>query len=278
MTSIWGRYVELQIGSEIYTNDNFDIEFNIENTTGAEAGTAEIAIYNLADVTKTKIKKDEPIQLKAGYESSGYGIIFIGKIDKNYDKIEGADVKTVIEALDAMKDLLKGESIVKYSPKGTSISTIIEELFGEAEVAIGTIADPGITLENDRTEEGTPYAIAQRYVEYANGEIKKATGEEGSTWRIYVRNNTGFFVEGATKLIVEAVVLSSKTGLMEAVEDKDEEAEIELRVKTLLQWKIAVDSIVSLESKLATGTYKVIEYKHIGNDNSYYTEAGLGAI
>jgi len=277
MTEVWGRYVELQIGSEVFTNSDFDISFSIENTTGSEAGSAEISIYNLADTTKVKIVKDTVIQLKAGYESSGYGIIFVGKIDKTHDKIEGADVETVIEALDAMKDLLKGESTRKFSAKGTSVSTIIEELFTEAGIAIGTIEDCGVVLDNIFMEVGTPYAIAERYTQYVNGELKKATGKEG-TWRIYVRNNTGFFVEGATKLTVEAVVLSSETGLMEAVEDKDEEAGIELRVKTLLQWKIAVDSIVALKSKYATGTYKVIEYKHIGNDNSYYTEAGLGAI
>jgi len=277
MTEIWGRHTELQIGGDIFTNTDFDISFKVENSTEPNAGSAEIEIYNLSDTTKAKIKKDEPIQLKAGYESSGYGIIFLGKIDKVHDKTEGADVKTVMEALDAMKDLLKGESITKFSPKGTSVSAIIKELFSEAEVAIGTIEDPGITLENDRTEKGTPYIIAELYAEYVNGEIKKVSREEG-TWRIYVRNNTGFFVEGATKLPVEAIVLSSETGLMEAVKDEDEEADIELRIKSLLQWKIAADSIISLKSKTATGTYKVKEYKHIASGNNYYTEMGLGAI
>lgn len=277
MTKIWGRYIELQVGSEVFTNDDFDIEFKVENTTGSEAGNAEISIYNLADITKAKIVKDTPIQLKAGYESSGYGVIFLGKIDKTHDKTEGADIKTTIEALDIMKKLLKGKSIRKFSPKGTSVSTIIEELFDEAAVAIGTIEDPGIVLENIYMEVGTPYAIAERYVDYVNGEIKKETGEE-DTWRIYIRNNTGFFVESATKLTVEAIVLSSETGLMEAMEDEDEEADISIRIKSLLQWQIAADSILQLESKTATGAFKVKEYKHIARGDSYYTEAGLGAI
>ena len=277
MVELWARYIELQIGSTVFSNSDFDIGFKVENTTGSEAGSAEITIYNLVDTTKTKIKKDEPIQLKAGYESSGYGIIFLGKIDKVYDKTEGADIKTTIEALDAMIDLLKGEHIRKFSPEGTSVSTIIGELFDEAEVAIGTIENCEVVLDTIFMEEGTPYAIAERYAEFVNGEIKKATGEEG-TWRIYVRNNTGFFVESATKLTVEAIVLSSETGLMEAVEDKDEEADISIRIKSLLQWQIAVDSILQLESKQATGAYKVKEYKHIARGDSYYTEAKLGAI
>lgn len=277
MTELWGRYIELQIGNVVFTSDDFDISFKVENTIGSEAGSAEITIYNLANTTKAKIVKDTAIQLKAGYESSGYGIIFLGKIDKVYGKTEGGDIKTTIEALDAMIDLLKGEHIRKFSPKGTAVSTIIEELFTVAGVAIGTIEDCEVTLDNIFMEEGTPYAIAERYADFVNGKIKKATGEEG-TWRIYVRNNTGFFVESATKLSVEAIVLSSETGLMEVVSDIDEEAGIELRIKTLLQWKIAADSIIFLESKQATGTYKIIKYKHIAQGDSYYTEAGLGVI
>ena len=277
MTTIWGRYIELQIGNEIFTNDDFDISFKIENTTGSEAGSAEISIYNLNDITKTKVIKDAPIQLKAGYESSGYGIIFLGKIDKFHDKIEGGDIKTVIEALDAMRDLLKGETIRKFSPKGAPVSTIIEELFITAGIAIGVIKDPGVTLESIFMEVGAPYAIAERYMDFVNGEIKKATDEEG-TWRIYIENNTGFFVEASTKRSIEAIVLSSETGLLEAIKDKDEDAKIELKIKCLLQWKIMADSIILLESKQATGTYKVKEYKHIASGNSYYTEARLGAI
>jgi hypothetical protein len=77
---------------------------------------------------------------------------------------------------------------------------------------------------------------------------------------------------------VEAVVLSSETGLLEVIKSEEEETGATLKIKCLLQWKIAADSIISLESQQATGTYKVEEYKHVASGNDFYTEAKLGVV
>ena len=129
MSEFWDRYVELQVGSVIITLDDLDIEFEIENNEETSAGTAEIAVYNLGQ-SKSAFKKDEMVQLKAGYRSD-YGIIFYGKIDKVWDERDGADVKTVLQASDLTKQLFMAKPICKVYPRGTSIAAIVADLFVE---------------------------------------------------------------------------------------------------------------------------------------------------
>jgi len=105
LVEFWNRMIELQVGSTVITLDDLDIEFVIENDDESKAGTAEIAIYNLGK-SKSAFKKDELVQLKAGYKDD-YGIIFYGKIDKVWDEKDGADIKTVVQASDMTKQLAK---------------------------------------------------------------------------------------------------------------------------------------------------------------------------
>jgi hypothetical protein len=48
-------------------------------------------------LSKAKIKKYTPIQLKAGYKDD-YGIIFYGTVDEVWDEWQRGDVKTVVQA------------------------------------------------------------------------------------------------------------------------------------------------------------------------------------
>jgi len=282
----WLRWVEVQIGSLLITIDDLDIEFTVENNTDNKAGQAEIAIYNLSDSSKSKIKKGEIIQLKAGYRDD-YGIIFYGTIDKKWDEREGADVKTVIQASDSTKQLWQSGYVVKKYPKGTSVANIVRDMFSMAGVPVGKIEDPGVVLQKDMIFKGSPKRIVETCLNIINGNIAKGWGNvppdvaiqrlNQDGWTAYVKNNMGYLVKKSFK-DVEAIVLSSETGLMEVIPEESEDAKIDYRIRCLLCWKASQDSIIKLESIKASGVFVVKEYKHVCRMDDYYSELGVKAL
>ncbi len=281
MSELFDRYYELQIGDLLITIDDLDIEFTVENDTNNQSGTAEITIFNLSDSSKAKIKKDTPIQLKAGYKDD-YGIIFYGTVDKVWDEWQQGDVKTVVQALDATKQLFRGSYMVRTYPAGMPVATIVKDVFSAAGVPVGLIEDPGITLTKTMTFEGSPYQILQTCIGLANGEIVKQRQVSPDlllleSWTAYVKNNMGYFVRREYKE-VEAVVLSSETGLMEVTPQESEDSTIDYRVRCLLQWKASQDSIIKLESIRVSGLFKVVEFKHVCKRDEFYSELGVKAV
>jgi len=282
---IWDRYYELQISSLLITIDDLDIEFKVENSNKENASKAEIVIYNLSDATKSKIKKDDTIQLKAGYRND-FGIIFYGMVDKVTEEWEGGDVKTIVRGVDSTKILFEQTKIIKTYPKGTAVKTIVEEMFSLGSVPVGRVDDPGVKLPKDMTFIDTPYGIIQQMVRLTNGELLKGiTGDAAlvreamntSCFTAYIENNLGYFVRRDFKGN-EVIVLSSETGLMEVTEQEDENAEIDYRVRCLLNWKCCTDALVQLNSYKVSGVFKVVEYSHVCKGEEYYSELGVKAI
>ena len=283
----WLRYVELQLSSGLFiTSDDLDIEFTVENDTDNKAGQAEIAIYNLSASSKSKIKKGEIIQLKAGYRDD-YGIIFYGTIDKKWDEREGADVKTVIQASDSTKQLWQSGYVVKKYPKGTPVANIVRDMFSMAGVPVGKIEDPGVVLQKDMIFKGSPKRIVETCLNIINGNIAKGWGNvppdvalqrlNQDGWTAYVKNNMGYLVKKSFK-DVEVIVLSSETGLMEVIPEESEDAKIDYRIRCLLCWNAGQDSVIKLESIKASGVFVVKEYKHVCRMDAYYSELGVKAL
>jgi hypothetical protein len=287
---LFDRYIELQCGSLLITLDDLDIEFTVENDDKNSAGQAEIAVYNLGQ-SKSAFKKDELVQLKAGYRDD-YGIIFYGKIDKVWDEKVGADVKTVIQASDLTKQLFKAKPICKRYPKGTPITKIVQDLFNEAGIPIGKIEDPGITLDRDRVFGGkttsTPHTVLnEEILPLVNGTILKGRrldgalarlGEMAELYTCYVgQDGMGYFVRKSFKDRT-AIVLDSESGLMEVQDVSEEGKTSAYKVRCLLNWKIRQNTIVQINSLNVSGNFKVTKFKHVCREDEYYTEAEVSPL
>ncbi len=289
MSELFDRYVELQIGSTLVTLDDLDIEFSVENDNESTAGQAEIAVYNLGS-SKSAFKKDELVQLKAGYRSD-YGIIFYGKIQKVWDERDGADVKTILQAADLTREMWMRKPICKKYAKGTPITTIVQELFSEAGIPIGKIDDPGVTLQKDMVLGGkttsTPYTVMnEEILPLVNGELLKGVQLDGGLKRLtqetgiytcYVKNGMGYFVRKDFQDRT-VIVLDSESGLMDVEDVSSEDEQTAYRVRCLLQWKINQDSIVQINSVTARGNFKVSKFKHVCKGEEYYTETEVSPL
>ncbi|ADB58530.1 hypothetical protein [Archaeoglobus profundus] len=289
MPEFWDRMVELQVGSTVITLDDLDIEFVIENDDESKAGTAEIAVYNLGQ-SKSAFKKDELVQLKAGYKDD-YGIVFYGKIDKVWDERDGADVKTVLQASDMTKQLFMAKPICKKYPKGTSIADIVKDLFAEAGIPVGKIEDPGITLEKDMvfggTTTSTPHAIlTEQILPLVNGNKIKGLqldgalariGEISDLYTVFVgQDGMGYFVK--RNYNAEAIVLDSESGLMEVQDVSEEGKKSAYKVRCIFNWRIRQGTLVQINSITVSGNFKVTKFKHVCRGEEYYTEAEVSPL
>ncbi len=269
MSEFFDRYVEIHVGSALFTLDDFDIEFSVENDEEDTAGQAEIAFYNLAS-SKSALKKDELVQAKAGYRDD-YGIIFYGKIDKVWSEKDGADVKTIVQASDMTKQLFEAVPIVKKYPAGTSIASIVSDLLSIAAIPVGKIEDPGLTLKKDMVFGGkttsTPYVVlTEEVLPLVNGAVE-------DEYTFYVKDGMGYFVKRDFKEQI-AIVLDAESGLLE-VQEVSEDDQTKYRVRCLLNWKIRQGTLVQLNSSVASGNFKVTKFKHVCKGEEYFTEAEI---
>jgi len=273
MTDLWLRYVDLTVGSLNFNSDNFDIEFEVEKKE-SEAKTAIITIYNLSQQTREKIKKDDIVELKAGYKSD-FGMVFYGKVVDVYAELKRADEATVIECTDSTAELSKETVVVSY-PAGTDAAQVIRDLCKYCSIPIGKIDNTGFKFEKPYTFPGTPAEIIEDVVRFCNGKLRQQTSFEPVVSPSYlqyyftIENNLAYFVQGL-KLVYEAEVLESDTGLLEVTKVKEQDQD-KFKIRALLKWRIQVGKPVVVKSVKLSGQFNVSACKHICKGEEYYTE------
>jgi len=279
MTNLWLRYIDLTIGSLNFNSDNFDIEFKVEKKED-EAKTAIITIYNISQQTREKIKKDDIVELKAGYKED-YGTIFYGKVVNVDFELKGADEATIVECTDVSVDLKKDHLVVNY-PAGTDAAQVVRDVCSYAAIPIGRIDDTGYKFEKSYTFPGTPYDIILDVIKFCNGKLRQelqdmpylrkmlSSVEFGREYVFTIENNMAYFVRGA-KMIYEAEVLESDTGLLDVSKVKSEDKD-KFKIRALLRWRIQVGKPVVIKSVKLDGQFNVSAYKHVCKGEEYYTE------
>lgn len=271
MSEFWNRYVELQVANKVFTLDEYDIEFEVENSDSM-AGQSEIAIWNLGE-SKNIFKTGELIQLKAGYKDD-FGIIFYGKIDKLRQEKDGADVKTTAICSDLTKMLFEKKKVFKIYREGTAINSIIQELLSESGIPVGKLEDPKIKLEKQMVFGGNPESTVYNVIQHEI--IPFVNGKSDKKYKFYIGvDGLAYFVDENFK-DATAIVLESESGLMDVYDVSDET--VKFRVKCLLNWKIRQNIIVQIRSFAVNGNFKVLKFKHVCNRENYYTEAEVVPI
>jgi hypothetical protein len=292
--TLFGRSVEMQIGQRVFTLDAFDIEFTIDNQVG-KSGTdvqpsarAEISIWNLADDSIALFAVHATIQIRAGY-AGDLDTILLGTIKSATPERDGADVKLAILATDNLANLNANIPLTLTFPKGTSFITIVSAILAKSNIPIGVLSDPGVSLPSDFTVEGLTSADCMAQVLQEVNGLRAKKGLTG-LWQLYTVNGLAYFVE-PTYLDVTVAVLSAATGLLEITRnendnlistlpddgsddsippsvtgdsnsDYDYTPSITYTLTCLMQNKIQMGSVVSIESSTYTGLGKVLKYTH----------------
>ena len=236
----------------------FTIEFDIIRNSYASANTSSIRIYNLAEDTRNKIRKDrwettvyKDIILAAGYGTDYLTTIFAGNISQAWSVREGNNMITQIESYDGGEAFAASTSNVNFV-KGTPYVAMILRLMADLnKVSIGEIGKfPGVILKGNTYSGNTPHLLSQLTGQsfFIDNQVAHCLGDD----------------ETLTPNLTDIFQINSSMGLL-GTPIKEEQYyvfdilfEPRLRIGQQIQITSTTNSIVN------SNTYKVVGIKHRG--------------
>jgi hypothetical protein len=273
----FGRIYSLEFGPREGSGllvDNLRISFAVEKSLEKFPNNSTIKIYNLSASSRAFIENEKSVVvLKAGYGTAKKGI-FTGDIAMVSHRQEGPDIVTNVEAGDGLSSFINSRIDISMAP-GSTVRNVIDVLKNAFGVVSGEIQG----LNQDR--------------EYLNGhtmsgpvrdELDNLAETDGLEWSIQdnklqmLPRNSGaslpaFLLNASTGLIgtpyktkiVNDSILSKKDG---------KEKENGLHCVSLLNGEITPGRLLRIETKLLTGTFKVVRVRHFGDfeGNEWFSE------
>lgn len=263
-SGLYGHTVIIQIGDVTINSSELDCEFDIPFDDDTEANEAEIIVYNLSDLTIQNIKKGNPITVIAGY-GSDTGVIFNGIISKSGSYYSGEDRVTEIHAID--KPELKEQELKSISyAGGTPADRILQDLLGMTGLPVAVFTPKRDYVYKDKaTVDGGLMENIRRYAQVCGVSAYICKGQ------IYVRH----ILEGDGL----DFTLSADTGLLELSEFEEEQTSEDFKdtvhgyeMTMLLQHRITTASLVNLQSRNVSGTFRVREGSHTYDGTDFLTK------
>lgn len=260
----FGRTVKIQVAGLTITND-LDLEFTVPFDDDTEPNEAEITVYNLSRKTVGLLKPDTELTITAGY-GSDTGVIFSGVITKAKTKWDNLDKITTIYVIDDVEVQKRDIEAISFKP-GVKASYVLKTLVGKLKLPIAVFRvrydhtySEALTVSGNLMENINTYAEVCGVSAYINKR------------KVYVRHlsdgdDLGFTVNADTGLI------GSPEEFTEEVDNEDYTETVNgVKFKILLEHRISTASIVKIQSRDISGTYRVREGQHVCNETDFYTE------
>lgn len=115
---------------------------SIKKDNNKDPNKSEITIVNLSDDTVNYINKNirnnVAVALAVGYEGQTLNLVFKGTVQWVSDTFDGTDRNTTLHCVDGGINLSLARSSKSY-PKGTKVSTIINDLVGDLGTPVGNV-------------------------------------------------------------------------------------------------------------------------------------------
>ena len=254
------------------------INFSIEKADTETPNSARISLWNLSKPQLAILNEtDCQVVLRAGYDNT-MPLIFVGTISYAYTELDGADRETVIEAVDGRVELR--DSFVSLSYSGSINSkTIIQAI----------AVNMGVTVTFSHNARFYDFPNGFSYVGSARTALDKACSSSGLQWQIQngilqIKNKNDVMARNAYVLSADSgligipkKVMISSDGFTTDVEGGGDEVRPGYEVEYFLNGAIGISDFVRLESKVATGYFRVytIEMKGDNIDGDWTATARL---
>lgn len=247
----------------------FRVVFSISKNAVEEPNKAHITVYNLADTTSARIGEKDlgRIVLQAGYEGS-VGVLFEGNVIQVTRTKQGADVITSIEAGD-------GDKAYSYAIVSRSLASgyTQSDVVGEA---IRAMTGKGATgSDTTAVNSKTKYPRGRVIFQSARTTAREVARAEDCEWsiqdgKVVFCKREGLLGKG------EGFLISPATGMIGSpVVDKDG-----VTVECCLNPGLRIYEQVKIESRFASGVYKILAVEHSGDThgNTWSTRIRCGSV
>ena len=263
-SGLYQHSVIIKTGDVTIDNQDLDVEFEIPFDDDTEADEAEIIVYNISDLTIQNIKKDAQISVTAGYWSDT-GVIFSGVISKVKTYYSGEDRATEIYAIDQASLQERELKSISYA-KGTTASKILRDLVSQVGLPVAVFSPKrDHTYKDKSTVDGGLMENIRKYAKVCGVSAYICKGQ------IYVRH----ILDGDGL----DFTLSSDTGLLSLSEFEEEQTAEDFKdtvtgyeMTMLLQHRITTASLIHVQSRNVTGTYRVREGSHTYDGTDFLTK------
>lgn len=261
---LYQHSVIIKTGDVTIDNQDLDVEFEIPFDDDTEADEAEIIVYNISDLTIQNIKKDAQISVTAGY-GTDTGVIFSGVISKVKTYYSGEDRVTEIYAIDQANLQERELKSISYV-KGSTASKILRDLVGQVGLPVAVFSPKrDYTYKDKSTVDGGLMENIRKYAKVCGVSAYICKGQ------IYVRH----ILDGDGL----DFTLSSDTGLLSLSEFEEEQTAEDFKdtvtgyeMTMLLQHRITTASLIHVQSRNVTGTYRVREGSHTYDGTDFLTK------
>lgn len=259
------------------------VVFKIKKSDAQTPNTAEIRVYNLAENTAKQIQKEfTKITLQAGYESN-YGVIFAGNIKQvRLGRENGTDTYIDIAAGD-------GDDAYNYAVVNTTLAAGAKQS-DQINAAAGSMASKSVSKGYIGDTGGAALPRGKVMYGMARDYLRQSAESTDTTWS--VQDGKLQVVSKTAVLPNQAVLLTSKTGLIGTPEQTEDGIKVRCLLNPLL--KIAVRVKIN-EEDVATaklpdtskknevnkpaaissdGIYRLLTVEHSGDSrgNDWYSD------
>lgn len=263
---LFGAEAQLRSGGVCLDLKELDFEFRVPFDDDTTANEAEFTVYNLSRNTRENLSLHREITLTAGY-GEDKGIIFSGIISDLQMRRVGADVKTIISALD--NPALKEQDVEDISfSAGTNASYILRSLLERL----------GLPIAVFQTRKDHTYPDAVN----VSGGLMQSIDRYAKVCGIstYIQRGQIFAQDVRDSDSTLRFDLDSGHGLIESPEPFQEEIKEEdsteirkgYKLRMLLQHRAMTGAVVNLKTKDVSGVFHVLDGKHSYTGSEFITE------
>jgi hypothetical protein len=243
-----------------------DFKFQIKKSIKAEPNSLDLVVFNLSEDSRTALesfKGSPPVELLVGYEDTTPSLIYYGEAEHVWSSNDGADIITTISAGDGTKAAKArvNQSIGAATPPDIALRAIAGALGvkpGNLESAVATLKRRGLTLY----PHGTALSgnAMRELIEFCRAADLEPSIQDGKLLILEkgkaTQQTSLYFSSGAGKNggdntgIVGQASLDSK-GL--------------LNFRVLISPDLQCGRLVVIDSRTASGTYRLEEIKYSGD-------------
>lgn len=250
------------------------VDFSVERTLDRDPNTADIAIYNLSDDSRSAIQRKEylgdvstasDVQLSAGYINNLLRL-FKGGVQQVTHRRDGPDRVTYIEAEDS-KAILTGSRVSQTYQGPISLRQVLDNIIqcsgldkGNVETALNSELRPGAGDYNF----STGYSFSGK----CSDALEELFSMLGLRWSV----QSGQILALTDRLTSQAkeITIKEANGMVGSPEVGDEGY---VSVRTLLEGKIEPGASLIIESEEINGRFRADKVVHSGSTwgNDWYT-------
>lgn len=255
------------------------VTFSVEKTIGSSPNTAQVVVYNLAEITRAEfIRKPLHVRLEAGYEGD-LARLFTGDLSYGSNVPEGVDWRT---------ELTLGDGARAYRNARARASLAAGSTRRQALAACAS----ALGLALPRSVDDVPEIAAALRVQYASGvalsgparqELDRVCRAAGVSWSI--QDGRLQILRDADTRSDEIARIAADTGMVGSPEmgaperasaagaGKGGRRSPRLTVRTLLDPRITPGGRVRVESLAYTGLIRAVKVVHTGDTHGqdWYT-------